>query len=487
MGLNKLVVLIALFFCALGSEQDVLDLSDDDFSTRVSEADTTLVMFYAPWCGHCKRLKPEYAKAAELLIGDEPSIALAKVDCTEAGKETCSKFGISGYPTLKIFKNGEVSQDYNGPREAAGIVKYMRAQVGPASRDLLDLDALENFLKVEEPSVVGFFKKETELKGTFLKYADQQREKLRFGHSSAAAVLEKQGEEDAIVLFRAPQLKNKFEANHVRFEGKTKDDLATFVKDNLHGLVGLRSREGVSEFKNPLVVAYYAVDYTKNPKGTNYWRNRILKVAKEFQGSVNFAISSKDDFQHELNEYGYDYTGDKPVILAKNSLGQKFILKDEFSVENLQKFVTDMQEGNIEPFVKSEPIPENNNGPVIIGVGKNFEDVVMNNDKDTLIEFYAPWCGHCKKLTPIYDELGEKMKNEDVAIVKVDATANDVPPLFDVKGFPTLYWLPKNKRSKPERYEGGRELEDFIKFIAAHSTKELNSFDRSGKPKKSEL
>lgn len=67
-------------------------------------------------CGHCKRLKPEYAKAGELLRGED--IALAKVDCTEGGKETCSKFSISGYPTLKIFKNGEVSQDYSGPREA---------------------------------------------------------------------------------------------------------------------------------------------------------------------------------------------------------------------------------------------------------------------------------------------------------------------------------------------------------------------------------
>lgn len=69
-------------------------------------------------CGHCKRLKPEYAKAGELLRGSDPQIALALVDCTEGGKDTCSQFSISGYPTLKIFKNGEFSQDYNGPREA---------------------------------------------------------------------------------------------------------------------------------------------------------------------------------------------------------------------------------------------------------------------------------------------------------------------------------------------------------------------------------
>lgn len=76
-------------------------------------------------------------------------------------------------------------------------------------------------------------------------------------------------------------------------------------------------------------------------------------------------------------------------------------------------------------------------------MARNFEDLVMKSSKDVLIEFYAPWCGHCKKLTPIFAELGDKMAVEDVEIVKMDATANDVPPQFNVKGFPTLYWLPK--------------------------------------------
>lgn len=84
------------------------------------------MLFCCHRCGHCKRLKPEYAKAAELLIGSEPPITLAKVDCTEAGKDTCNKFSVNGYPTLKIFEHNEVRSDYNGPREAAGIVKYMK-------------------------------------------------------------------------------------------------------------------------------------------------------------------------------------------------------------------------------------------------------------------------------------------------------------------------------------------------------------------------
>jgi len=480
-------VVCAFTAYVIAGEADVKNLVDDTFEAGVSEVDTTLVMFYAPWCGHCKKLKPEYAKAAELLKDDDPPIALAKVDCTEGGKKSCERFSVSGYPTLKIFKNGEMSQEYNGPREAAGLVKYMRAQVGPASRDLLTLEAFETFMKVSEAAVVGFFKTETDLKGVYTKYADKMREKLRFAHTSVAPVLQKQGETDAIILFRAPQLANKFEPDFVKFTGKTLEDLQEFVKENMHGLVGHRTRESSSEFKNPLIVAYYAVDYSKNAKGTNYWRNRILKVAKEWQGKVNFAISAKDDFQHELNEYGYDYTGDKPVILARDGQNQKFIMKDEFTVENLQAFVNDLDEGALDPYIKSEEIPEKNDAPVKVAVAKNFEDIVMNNGKDTLIEFYAPWCGHCKKLTPIFDEVAEKLKDEAVSLVKMDATANDVAPRFDVRGFPTLYWLPKDKKDSPVRYEGGREADDFIQYIAKQATNELKGFDRSGKVKKTEL
>merc|ERR1712079_640141 len=157
--------------------------------------------------------------------------------------------------------------------------------------------------------------------------------------------------------------------------------------------------DNAKEFKEPLVVAYYDVDYVKNIKGTNYWRNRVLKVAKDHAG-YNFAVSNKDDFQHELGEFGLD---------------------------NLKAFVEELKAGNLEAYIKSEAVPDSQ-GDVKVAVARNFEELLTKSEKDVLVEFYAPWCGHCKKLTPIYDELGEKMKEEEVEIVKMDATANDVPP-----------------------------------------------------------
>jgi len=138
----------------------------------------------------------------------------------------------------------------------------------------------------------------------------------------------------------------------------------------------------------------------------------------------------------------------------------------EFSVETAPKFVNDFLSGSIEAYIKSEPIPEKNDGPVKVVVAKTFNEIVMDPTKDVLIEFYAPWCGHCKSLAPKYEELGKKLIDagaNSIVVAKMDATSNDVPPEFNVRGYPTIYFVPKN--NKPSLYEGQREVNDFVNFL----------------------
>lgn len=108
-----------------------------------------------------------------------------------------------------------------------------------------------------------------------------------------------------------------------------------------------------------------------------------------------------------------------------------------------------------------------------------------DSERDVLIEFYAPWCGHCKQLEPKYTELGEKLAEESgITIAKMDATANDVAKPYEVSGFPTIYFAPKGSKNSPKRYSGGREVDDFLKYLAKEATNELSGFDRDGKKKK---
>jgi len=473
---------------AVVSADSVLDLGDADFDSKLADIDTALVMFYAPWCGHCKRLKPEFEKSAGDLLANDPPVYLVKVDCTEAGKDTCGRFEVRGYPTLKIFRNGELSSDYNGPREAAGITKFMRSQVGPASKEITTVAEADAILAKSDVVIFAFGAADSNIQETFAKTAAKLREDYTFAHTSAEEVIAKLGHKEGVVLYRPKHLHNKFEDAALVYDGSATDKgaLASWISSNYHGLCGHRTADNAKDFKMPLVVAYFGVDYEKNPKGTNYWRNRVLKVGKEFSG-YNFAISNKDDFQQEMSEFGMEHVaGDKPVVTARDSKGLKYKMTAEFDMVTFKDFLTQLEAGNVEPWIKSEAVPDNSATNVKVAVAKNFDELVTKNEKDVLVEFYAPWCGHCKKLTPIYDELGEKMAEEDVEIVKMDATANDVPPEFDVKGFPTLFWLPKGTK-KPVSYNGGRELDDFVKYISENASDELKGYTRKGKEKKSEL
>lgn len=99
----------------------------------------------------------------------------------------------------------------------------------------------------------------------------------------------------------------------------------------------------------------------------------------------------------------------------------------------------------------------------------NFDDVVLKSGKPALVEFFAPWCGHCKNLAPVYEELASSLEfaKDKVSIAKVDADAEKaLGKRFGVQGFPTLKWF-DGKSEVPEDYNGGRNLEDLQEFIVS--------------------
>lgn len=118
MILKNILIILAVLAVA---QTQVIDLDDSNFTSFIEQHPYVLVEFYAPWCGHCKSLAPEYEKLGELAKGKD--YVIAKVDATVAEK-TASSFGVEGFPTINFIANGFPIQ-YKGERNAAGMQQWL--------------------------------------------------------------------------------------------------------------------------------------------------------------------------------------------------------------------------------------------------------------------------------------------------------------------------------------------------------------------------
>jgi len=245
---------IALFFATINCT--LRDLDPSNFDDYVDGTTPAFVEFYAPWCGHCKNLAPEYDLVAEGFKRYTNDVTIGRVDC-DAHSELCQRFGVQGYPTLKFFTEGDVTEGeaYNGGRTADAIISYINGKVGTKA-----------FVPKGAPSDV--------------------------------------------------------------------------------------------------------------------------------------------------------------VDLSDNT----------------------------------------------------FDSVVLDDSKHVFVEFYAPWCGHCKNLAPTYESFGTVFATEeDVVIARIDADSQrESGTKYDVNGFPTLKWFPKDDKSGID-YQGGRDLQDLVDFVNEHAGTQRNS------------
>ncbi|KAI3790752.1 hypothetical protein L2E82_04029 [Cichorium intybus] len=458
-------------------KEHVLTLDHSNFSEVVSKHKFIVVEFYAPWCGHCKNLAPEYEKAASVLSSNEPPVFLAKVDANaEENKPLAQQYEIQGFPTIKILKNGgEVVQDYKGPREADGIVEYLKKQVGPASFEIKTPEDAGSLIDEKKVVVVGIFPTlsgEEYEKFTIL--ADKLRSDYDFVHTTNAELLPR-GESK--VTTPTVRVLKPFDELFVDFQKFEVDELEKFIEDASIPLVTLFDQSPTNQpflikfFESSNAKAMLFLDFSHDQIET--FKSKYNDVAGLYKGKgLNFLLGDVKASQAALQYFGLKEE-QSPVLIVQNSNGLKFINSNVES-DQMAPWLKDYVDGKVKPFIKSEPIPETNNEPVKVVVANSLQDMVLDSTKNVLLEIYAPWCGHCKKLAPILDEVAVSFENDaGVMIAKFDGSNNDIPSdTFEVQGYPTLYFRTSSGKVLP--YDGNRTKEDIIEFIQKNREDEIS-------------
>ncbi|OIW35139.1 protein disulfide-isomerase precursor [Coniochaeta ligniaria NRRL 30616] len=446
---------------AVASASDVVQLKKDEFNDFVTSNDVVLAEFYAPWCGHCKALAPEYEEAATSL--KEKNIKLVKVDCTEES-DLCQSFGVEGYPTLKVFRGLDNIVPYKGQRKANAITSYMIKQSLPAV-SILTKDTLEDFKKADKVVLVAFIDAADKASNeTFTEVADKLRDNYPFGASSDAALAEAEGvTPPAIVVY-----KDFDDGKSIFTEKFDAAAIEKFAKTAATPLIGEVGPETYSDYMDAGIPLAYI--FAETAEERQELGEALKSIAEAHKGVINFATIDAKAFGAHAGNLNLKADKFPAFAIQETAKNQKFPFDQdkEITADAIKVFVEEFVSGKMEPSVKSEPIPETQEGPVITVVAKNYNDVVLDDTKDVLIEFYAPWCGHCKALAPKYEDLASLYNKSEfkdkVVIAKVDATANDVPD--EIQGFPTIKLYPAGAKDEAVTYQGSRTVEDLIKFIA---------------------
>ncbi|CAG5894496.1 unnamed protein product, partial [Menidia menidia] len=388
----KLLLLCTLAVASraeISEEEDVLVLKKSNFEEALQAHPNMLVEFYAPWCGHCKALAPEYAKAAGMLKAEGSALRLGKVDATEE-TELAQEYGVRGYPTIKFFKGGdkESPKEYSAGRQADDIVNWLKKRTGPAVTTLTEVTEAESLIADNEVAVIGFFKDASSADAKAYEKAAEATDDIPFAVTASDAIFSKfEVSKDGVVLFK------KFDEGRNTFDGEmTKESILAFVKSNQLPLVIEFTEQTAPKIFGGEIKSHILMFLPKAASDFQDKMDQFKKAASGFKGQILFIFidSDVDDNQRILEFFGLKKEECPAVrlITLEDEMTKYRPESKDITAESITQFCTLFVEGKLKPHLMSQDIPEDwDKTPVRVLVGKNFEEVAFDPTKNVFVEF----------------------------------------------------------------------------------------------------
>jgi len=325
-------------------EDGVLVLGDSTFDEAIAKYDYLLVEFYAPWCGHCKKLTPEYAAAAAKLGALDPPRFLAKVDATE-NKEVAERHAVKGFPTLFFYNQGTKS-DYTGGRTEDTIVSWITKKTGPPSEQV-DCATMEAKTSEDKLALSYFGESAGELWDAFFGAAKDPviGEKYSFYHTEDVSCGEKFG-----LAASGVALSRRFDDSPLQYSGDLTTEalvkwgtgssvpiLITFSDDYV---------EPIFQAGNPAIILF------TEETGQAY-QDTFAQAAKDLTGEILFVTSGvTEGIQSRLGEFVGVTKDNLPSLnLIDPSNGMaKYVWEGDvasLTSDAVKQYVTDFKDGKL--------------------------------------------------------------------------------------------------------------------------------------------
>ncbi|MBA0581258.1 hypothetical protein Gorai_023441, partial [Gossypium raimondii] len=269
------------------------------------------------------------------------------------------------------------------PREADGIVEYLKKQSGPASVEIKLTEDASNLIDDKKIVIVGVFPKFSgEEFESYMALAEKLRSDYDFGHTLDAKHLPR-GESS--VVGPLVRLFKPFDELVVDFKDFKPEALEKFIEESSIPLVTLFNKDPSN---HPFVAKFYNSPNAKamlfadlSTEGFDSLQSKYREVAEQYKGKgISFLLGDVEASQAAFQYFGVEES-QVPLIIIQSDDGKKYF-KPNLKADDIAPWVKDFKEGKVAPYVKSEPIPKENNEPVKVVVADTLEDMVFKSGKN---------------------------------------------------------------------------------------------------------
>lgn len=325
----------------------------------------------------------------------------------------------------------------------------------------INVHEFNTFAEKEDVVVVGIFAPNSEEADRFKAIAEKKRNKVTFATFPQGIYMVK-----------------KFDEGFAKFDmskGMSEDALDQWINVESTPLMAEVGPENYSDYVEsglPMAFLFYEKEAMRKEYGPI-----VENAVKSYKGKINAVYIDAIKFEKFAENLAIPKKW--PALLIHDVKGDlKYPFAGEFKTETIEKWLKEYTEGKIDPTYRSEEIPEKDDGPVKVVVNKNFEKIVLDEKKDVLLEIYAPWCGACKRIAPVYERLAKEyaQHSDKIIIAKMDGTANDIPKAANIKleKFPTIVLFKAGAtKEQVELDQVSDKIKVFADFISKHATNKV--------------
>ncbi|XP_032692059.1 protein disulfide-isomerase-like protein of the testis isoform X2 [Lontra canadensis] len=406
-------------------EGNLLVLTPAGLTQMLNQTRFLMVLFHNPSSKQSRNLAEELGQAVEVMGKGKNGLGFGKVDIT-VEKELQKEFDVKKAPELKLFFEGNRSEPISckGVVESTALVVWLRRQISQKAFLFNNTQQVVEFVNSRPLVIIGFFQDlEEEVAELFYDMIKDFPE-LTFGVISISNVI------------------GRF---HV-----TLDSVLVFKKGKI-----VKREELINDITNKHVL-------------NQVIKEHLTDFVIEYNTEILFILVNADEPRNgQILKYFRITEANIPCvqILNLSSDARYKMPSEEITYENLKKFGHSFLNRNAKKHQSSEDIPKYwDQGPVKQLVGKNFNVVVFDKERDVFVMFYAPWSEKCKALFPVLEDLGRKYQNHStVTIAKMDITANDIQLMY-LDRYPFFRLFPINSQ-QAVLYTGEHTLRGFSDFL----------------------